>query len=86
MTISEIYEAARERGLVSSMRCFSQQFLGRAANYASDRGLDRCSAGALLHLYRHLGELGEVELQAMAFQRMLDAEARNDETRATVRQ
>ena len=76
MTIHEIYEAAKERGLVSSMRRFSREFLGRAPNYAADRGFDRCSAAALLSLYCRLGDVEQVDLQAIAFQRLLDAEAR----------
>jgi hypothetical protein len=76
MTIHEIYKAAKERGLVSSLRSFSREFLGRAPNYASDRGLDRCSAGVLLNLYRHLGDAGQADLQALAFQHLLEAEAR----------
>jgi hypothetical protein len=76
MKIHEIYAAAKERGLVSSMRRFSREFLGRAPNYASDRGLDRCSAAALLNLYRRLGGPGQADLQALAFQRLLEAEAR----------
>ena len=59
MTIPEIYKAAKERGLVSSLRRFSREFLGRAPNYASDRDLDRCSAAALLNLYRRLGDAGQ---------------------------
>jgi hypothetical protein len=82
----DIYEAARARGLTRSKRGFSKTLLGRAPNYLADRAADGCSAATLLSLYRRLGELGEVELQAITFQRMLDAEARNDETRATVRQ
>ena len=76
MTIGEIYQAARARGLKSSVRRFSREFLGRAANYAADRGLARCGAGALLNLYRRLGELGQADLQALAFARLLEAEAR----------
>ena len=41
MTMNEIYGALRERGLVASLRRFSRDYLGRAENYASDRGLDR---------------------------------------------
>ena len=76
MTIDDIYEAARARKLLVSRRQFSREFLGRAPNYAADRGLDRCSAGALLNLYRRLGEAHQTDLQAAAFARLLDAETR----------
>lgn len=75
MTIHKIYKAAKERGLVSSLRRFSRDFLGRAPNYASDRGLDRCSAAVLLNLYRRLGDTGQTDLQALAFQHLMEAEA-----------
>ena len=76
MTINDIYEAARERGLVTSKRQFSCHFLGMASNYASDTGLRECSAGALINRYRHLGEVGQSDLQAMVFQRLLNGKAR----------
>jgi hypothetical protein len=76
MTISDIYVTARERGLVTSKRRFSQEFLGRASNYASGTGLGRCSTGALAHLYRRLGEIGQADLQAAVLVHLLDAEAR----------
>lgn len=82
MTIHDIYEAARKRCLVSSQRRFSQEYLGRKPNYLADRGFDRCSAGALLNLYRRLGEKGHTDLQAMAFARLLDAEARDGDALA----
>jgi hypothetical protein len=73
--IELIYEAVRERGLVRSKRDFSQKLLGMAANYAADTGLGRCSAAALVNLYRRLGERGQADLQAMAFRLLLAAEA-----------
>ena len=76
MTIHCIYEAAKSRGLVSSMRRFSREFLGRGSNYASDTGLDQCSVGALANLYRRLGEIGQADLQARAFECLLNVEAR----------
>ena len=82
MTTNDIYEAAKARGVARSLRHFSQKFLGRKPNYASDTGLARCSAGALLNLYKRLGELGHADLQAHAFERLLDAEARGDATGA----
>ena len=82
MTMNEIYGALRERGLVASLRRFSRDYLGRAENYAADRGLDRCSAGALLNLYKRLGELGQADLQALAFERLLTAEAGNGDAGA----
>ena len=78
MGIHDIYEAVKARGLAVSLRQFSQEFLGRQPNYACDTGLARCSAGALLNLYKRLGELGQADLQALAFARLLDAEARGD--------
>ena len=78
MTTNDIYEAAKARGLARSLRQFSRDLLGRCPHYAADRGLERCSAGALLNLYKRLGELGHTDLQALAFQRLLDAEARGD--------
>ncbi len=71
MGIEEIYEAAKARGLARSRRQFSAELLGMAPNYASDTGLARCSARAILNLYRHLGELRQVDLQARAFERLL---------------
>ena len=85
MTMNEIYGALRERGLVASLRRFSRDYLGRAENYAADRGLDRCSAGALLNLYKRLGELGQADLQALAFERLLGAETQHGGVRAVRR-
>ncbi len=77
MDIDGIYEAARERGLTNSRRRFSRDLLGRGDNYLSDsRG--ECSAGALLNLYKRLGELGHADLQALAFARLLEAETRGN--------
>jgi hypothetical protein len=77
MTTYDIYEAAKARGLARSLRQFSRDLLGRCPHYVADRGLERCSAGALLnHLYRRLGELGHADLQALAFERLLEAETR----------
>jgi hypothetical protein len=75
MTIDDIYEAVKNRGHVSSMRRFSREFLGRGSNYASDTGLGQCSVGALANLYRRLGEIGQADLQARAFECLLNAEA-----------
>jgi hypothetical protein len=80
--INGIYEAAKERGLVRSLRHFSEEFLHRAPNYLADTGFEGCSAGALLNLYRRLGEIGHVDLQARAFERLLDAEARDGRAQA----
>ena len=82
MTINDIYEAARERGLTSSRRQFSRRFLGRGANYLSDTRGEGCSVAALLNLYTRLGEVGCADLQAMVFRRMLEAEARGGGARA----
>ena len=75
MTTNDIYEAAKARGVARSLRHFSQEFLGRQPNYASDTGLARCSARAILNLYRRLGELRHADLQARAFERLLAVEA-----------
>ena len=75
MTISDIYEAAKARGLVRSLRHFSTEFLHRAPNYLADTGFERCSAGALLNLYRALA--GHPDLRALAFGRLLDLETRD---------
>ena len=77
MNIDGIYEAARERGLANSRRSFSRDLLGRGDNYLSDRS-GECSAGALLNLYKRLGELGHADLQALALERLFDAEARGN--------
>ena len=84
MTIESIFEAAKARGLVRSRREFSRDFLGRAPNYAADTALRRCSAAALLTLYRRLGEVRQTDLQALAFTRLLDAESR-ERARSVVR-
>jgi hypothetical protein len=78
MDINDIYKATRTRGLTRSRRQFSIEFLRMAPNYAADTGLARCSAAALLNLYKRLGELGQADLQALAFARLLDAETRGD--------
>ena len=75
MGIEEIYEVAKARGLARSRRQFSEELLGMAPNYAADTGLARCSARAILNLYRRLGELRQVDLQARAFERLLAVEA-----------
>ncbi len=71
MKINEIYEAAKARGLAPSKRRFSEDYLGRAPNYLADRGSDRCSARAILHLHRRLGEAGHRDLQARALEILL---------------
>ena len=71
MDINDIYKAAKARGLARSLRQFSTTFLGRCPQYAADRGLDRCSAGALLNLYRRLGEAGQLDLQARVLELLL---------------
>ena len=78
MSIEEIYEAVKARGLARSRRQFSKELLGMAPNYASDTDLARCSAGAVLNLYRRLGEAGEHDLQALALERLLGAETRGN--------
>ena len=75
MNIDEVYEVLRGRGLVPSLRRFSRAFLGRAENYASDRGLDRCSTDTLLTLHRHLGEAGQADLQASVQERLFGGPA-----------
>jgi len=82
MTIEQIYDAAKARGLVGSRRRFSREYLGRAPNYAADTGFGRCSAGALLNLYRRLGEARQIDLQAEAFKLLLAAEDRDGGTEA----
>ena len=74
MDINDIYEATRTRGLTRSRRQFSIEFLRMRPNYAADTGLARCSAEALLNLYKRLGETGHADLQVLAFARLLDAE------------
>jgi len=74
VTIEAIFEAAKERGLVRSRRQFSREYLGRAPDYAADRGFGHCSAGALVNLFRRLGETGHIDLQAKAFTTLLAAE------------
>ena len=71
-----IYEAAKAIGLVRSLRHFSTAVLGMAPNYAADRGLDRCSADALLRLHRRLGELRQADLQEWVVDRLLAVGAR----------
>ena len=71
MTIDDIYLDLRERGLVHSLRGFSRDFLGRAENYAADRGLDRCAPAALVNLHRRLGAEDQPDLQARVLERLL---------------
>lgn len=73
MTTTEIYETLKARGLAPSLRDFSSAFLGKADNYAADRGLDECSPTALLNLHYRLGEIGQIDLQAVVRARLLDA-------------
>lgn len=76
MTMNDIYEAAKARGLTRSLRHFSRDFLGMAENYATDTGLARCSADALLNLHRRLGEFRQTDLQERVVDRLLAAGAR----------
>ena len=71
MTIDDIHLYLRQRGLVASLRRFSRDFLGRAENYAADRGLDRCAPAALVHLHRRLGAERQADLQARVLERLL---------------
>ena len=75
MTIDDIYGTLRERGLVASLRRFSRDYLGRAENYAADRGLDRCAPAALVHLHRRLGAERQADLQARVLERLLHPDA-----------
>ncbi|GGC45535.1 hypothetical protein GCM10011504_25040 [Siccirubricoccus deserti] len=77
MTIQDIYQTASQRGLAQSKRQFSTAYLGCAPNYLADAGWERCSTRVILHLYRRLGEEGQADLQALAFQRLLAAEAQD---------
>ena len=70
-TIADIYLDLRERGLVASLRRFSRDFLGRAENYAADRGLDRCAPAALVNLHRRLGAERQADLQARVLEHLL---------------
>lgn len=85
MTIIDIYEAAKARGLARSLRQFSTDFLGMAPNYAADTGLARCSADAMLRLYHRLGELRQPDLQARAFNCLLVADEGHGDARAVRR-
>ncbi len=75
MPIDDIYRDLRERGLVHSLRRFSRDFLGRAENYAADRGLDRCAPAALVNLHRRLGAERQADLQARVLERLLHPDA-----------
>ena len=74
---NDIYEAAKARGLVRSLRHFSTAFLGRCPHYAADRGLDRCSTDTLLILHRRLEEAGQADLQAAIQARLLSGPAQS---------
>jgi hypothetical protein len=74
MDIDDIYNAAKARGLTRSKRHFSKVMLGKSPNYLADRSWSACSLAALLNLYRKLGEIGQADLQAATFARLLDAE------------
>ena len=76
MTVNDIYTTAKARGLVRSQREFSTDILRMAPNYAADTGLARCSAKALLNLYKFFAEIGQADLQAEAFKLLLAAEER----------
>ena len=82
-TIADIYLDLRERGLVASLRRFSRDFLGRAENYAADRGLDRCAPAALVHLHRRLGAERQADLQARVLERLLQHGAANSADAST---
>lgn len=82
MTVIDIFEALRTRGLARSLRQFSTAFLGKAPNYAADTGLARCSADALLNLHRRLGELRQADLQARLSDRLLAADTGDGDSRA----
>lgn len=71
MTVNDIYQDLRGRGLVHSLRRFSRDYLGRAENYASDGGLDRCAPAALVNLHRRLGDEQQADLQARVLERLL---------------
>jgi hypothetical protein len=71
VTVNDIYQDLRGRGLVHSLRRFSRDYLGRAENYAADRGLDRCAPAALVHLHRRLGTERQADLQARVLERLL---------------
>ena len=71
ISVDDIYQDLRGRGLVHSLRRFSRDYLGRAENYAADRGLDRCAPAALVHLHRRLGAERQADLQARVLERLL---------------
>ena len=82
MTIDGIFEAARGLRQTGSGRQFSRECPCCAPNYAADTGLARCSAAALLNLFRRLGDAGQADLQAAAFKVLLAAEDRDRGTGA----
>ncbi|GAA0577251.1 hypothetical protein GCM10009416_14820 [Craurococcus roseus] len=85
MTLDDIYETTKARGLTRSLRHFSTRFLGKAPNYAADTGLERCSADALLRLHRRLGELRQADLQERVVDRLLAAGERGGDARVVRR-
>ena len=82
MTINDIFEALRARGLTRSLRHFSTAVLGMAPNYAAETRLTRCSADALLRLHRRLGELRQADLQERVVDRLLAADTGDGDARA----
>ncbi len=57
-----VFERMVERGIVRSSRQFSTEWLGRAPNYASDRGMDAISAEAKLRAFLRLRRGGHADL------------------------
>jgi hypothetical protein len=58
----QVFEAMVERGIVRSSRQFSVEWLGRARNYAADRGMDAISPEAKLTAFLLLRERGHADL------------------------
>lgn len=67
-----IYHALFERGLTSSQRHFSKEWLGMAANYVAEHPT-AYSLNAFRHLHDRLRDAGQIDLAdlaiAIAFER-----------------
>jgi hypothetical protein len=64
--VRAIFDAMQARGLVTSGRAFSRNWLGRAPNYTCSTRFEGCAPAALLHLHRRLLEVGEADLAEQA--------------------
>lgn len=72
MITAILYNEMVERGLTSSMRSWSEEWAGRAHNFASTHWSKKLPAETLVRIRRRLIELGHPDIAAVVLLALLD--------------